>query len=84
MSATRDLGKIFSCAERQLAWPWQMYEAWVALLPKEQGGKRPIILLPMLYRLWSLIRKEAVSQWSQEKAGFWDAAVKRGHRASAQ
>ena len=35
---------------------------------------RPIALMPMIYRLWTKIRKPELSEWERLAAGEWDAA----------
>ena len=43
---------------------------------KPNGGIRPIALMPMLYRLWTKIRKVNIGQWESVHGGPWDAALK--------
>ena len=43
---------------------------------KPTGGPRPIALMPMLYRLYTKIRRPYIIQWEQAHAGPWDAAIK--------
>eukprot|EP00973_Karenia_brevis_P066201 9200998-Karenia_brevis.AAC.1 len=42
---------------------------------KPQGGTRPIALMPMLYRVWSKVRKPYIQKWERAIAGPCDAAV---------
>eukprot|EP00973_Karenia_brevis_P080386 11152854-Karenia_brevis.AAC.1 len=42
---------------------------------RPQGGTRPIALMPMLYRIWTKIRKPYIQKWERANAGPWDAAV---------
>eukprot|EP00973_Karenia_brevis_P018707 2565158-Karenia_brevis.AAC.1 len=42
---------------------------------KPQGGARPIALMPMLYRIWTKIRKPYIQMWERANAAPWDAAV---------
>eukprot|EP00959_Pyramimonas_sp_CCMP1952_P258747 5408877-Pyramimonas_sp.AAC.1 len=45
--------------------------------PKPTGeGDRPITRTQSLYRVWSRLRKDPISQWEKSRAGFWGAAVK--------
>ena len=30
----------------------------------------------MIYRIWGATRRNLVAEWSEEKAGFWDDAIK--------
>ena len=44
---------------------------------KPGGGSRPIALMPMIYRLWTKIRRPYMRQWEREQYhGPWDAAVR--------
>ena len=43
---------------------------------KPTGGSRPIALMPMLYRLYTKIRRPQIIQWELAHQGPWDAAVK--------
>ena len=47
----------------------------VVLTGKPAGGTRPIALMPMLYRLWTKIRKSELDHWCSIEKGPWDAAV---------
>eukprot|EP00973_Karenia_brevis_P054380 7555251-Karenia_brevis.AAC.1 len=42
---------------------------------KPQGGPRPIELMPILYRIWTKVRKPYIQEWERANAGPWDAAV---------
>eukprot|EP00973_Karenia_brevis_P049461 6862447-Karenia_brevis.AAC.1 len=42
---------------------------------KPQGGTRPIALMPMLYMIWTKIKKPYIQRWERGNAGPWDAAV---------
>ena len=37
----------------------------IALLPKSDGGFRPIGLMPFLVRIWTRARKEVTMQWEK-------------------
>ena len=37
------------------------------------GGTRPFALMPMLYRLWSKIRRPYLTEWERAHQGPWDA-----------
>lgn len=45
------------------AWPTPVGVCIVVLLPKADGGFRPIGLLPWMVRVWTRSRREAVSRW---------------------
>eukprot|EP00973_Karenia_brevis_P069537 9668666-Karenia_brevis.AAC.1 len=38
-------------------------------------GTRPIAFMPMLYRIWTKIKKPYIQKWERANAGPWDAAV---------
>ena len=56
--------------------PIQTLLTIIALLDKPDGGKRPIGLLQFIYRLWSATRRNLVTTWVDQRAGFWDDAIK--------
>ena len=62
-----DLTRVFECIEQQhMDWPEAMSAAWIAAIPKtrrEAGDIRPIAILPVLHRLWSSVRGQAMRQW---------------------
>ena len=44
-------------------WPGNVRHTIIALIPKNDGGRRPIGLLPALVRLWEKIRRPVVATW---------------------
>eukprot|EP00959_Pyramimonas_sp_CCMP1952_P254784 5321543-Pyramimonas_sp.AAC.1 len=63
--------------ERTCAWPEQIHLNGVGMNPRPTGeGDRPIPRTHGLYRTWSRLRKEVVTTWEKQKAGFWDAAAR--------
>ena len=44
--------------------------------PAPAIGARPIALMPMLYRLWTKIRKDHIAQWDNDHREPFDAAVR--------
>ena len=46
------------------------------MLPKPTSGERPIALLPILVRVWDRCSRCHMQEWCEQKAGFWDSAVK--------
>ena len=62
--------------EKHMVWPKQSLSNLIVLMGKNNGGVRPIALMPMLYRLWSKIRRPQVREWEDKTAGPWDAAVR--------
>ena len=63
----------------------------IALLPKPEGGFRPIGLLPLLPRLWMRVRRSVATEWEAsmhkpylyagKRMGSTVAAWKQGFRA---
>ena len=47
----------------------------IVLMGKPQGGSRPIVLMPMIYRIWAKIGKPYIDMWCKDNQGPWDAAV---------
>ena len=45
------LATLLWCLERRGIWPWQISEIIVAQIPKGDGGRRPIGLLPALVKV---------------------------------
>ena len=53
------LVRILVDCEKDGAWPEEVALVLIALLPKTDGGFRPIGLVPFLPRLWMRTRREA-------------------------
>ena len=70
------MAELLNRVEAGMAWPRHIVHNIIVLMGKPQGGTRPIALMPMLYRIWTKIRKPYIEQWEQQHAGPWDAAVK--------
>ena len=62
--------------EARVAWPWQLLVMIVGTLAKPAGGERGVALIPWVMRAWGQLRKPLGSQWCDERAGFWDEAVR--------
>ena len=52
--------------------PVQFLYAWIALIPKPQGGLRPIALLSMCYRWLLKMFRPEMAIWDQQEAPPWD------------
>ncbi|CAE8616817.1 unnamed protein product, partial [Polarella glacialis] len=74
--AHADLLQLLNASEAALNWPSQVVNNLIAMVPKPQGGERPITLTSALYRLWSRMRKFIMSSWEEEHHGFWDTAIR--------
>ena len=60
------LVRILVVAERLGLWPVLVGIVIICLLPKPDGGRRPIGLLPSIVRLWMRIRLDVARVWQQE------------------
>ena len=68
------LAKFLMLLESGGYWPGQL-EALVCLIPKSDGGRRPIGLLPALIRIWERSRRPIVQSWrtTVERSYNWAA-----------
>ena len=61
------LATMLQICERQGRWPRALSVGTVALLPKagsnDPAEMRPIVLLPMVYRIWAAARQPLVRRW---------------------
>eukprot|EP00971_Amphidinium_carterae_P269214 5340738-Amphidinium_carterae.2 len=68
-AAVIDLAQFLKNVELTGVWPEQLREMLYLQLPKdgarEAGQRRPIALLPQVYRLWRAACKQDVKQWRQ-------------------
>jgi len=58
--------------ERVGMWPEAVQHAMLHLIPKREGGKRPIGLVDGLCRLWELARRIEVRRWRAEHSRDYD------------
>ena len=75
--AVAGVAALLRTVERTGSWPSGLARAEVVLLPKGDGDvvvaplqRRPITLLPVVYRLWARLRQGAVAAWRRQ----WDPA----------
>ena len=61
--AIRALCRLLMAIELYGSWPALVRMVLVILLPKPDGGRRPIGLLPTLVRVWMRIRGPVVGKW---------------------
>eukprot|EP00971_Amphidinium_carterae_P061465 1216714-Amphidinium_carterae.2 len=63
----RELEVFYHLCDQQGRWPDQLRELLYLQLPKEgameAGQRRPIALLPMIYRLWAAWQKQRIQDW---------------------
>ena len=67
---------LFNHIEQHGVWPGHIYYNIILLMGKPAGGSRPIALMPMLYRLYTKIRRPYIIKWELAHQGPWDVAVK--------
>ena len=69
---------LFLC-ECQGKWPLAVALVVIVLLPKPDGGRRPIGLLPSLPRIWMRIRRTVAEEWeSLNKRSYLYAGAGKG------
>ena len=54
----------------------QLLLVLIGIIPKSDGGERPIAVTAMLYRVCMRLSKSSCDRWDRDAAGHWDAAVK--------
>ena len=76
--ALASLACVLNMVEACCAWPQHILTNTIVLMGKPQpiGGCRPIALMPMVYRIWTKVRKPWIQEWDALNSGPWDAAVK--------
>ena len=62
--------------ERLGLWPEQIDQILIALIPKPDGGRRPVGLLPTLVRMWEKSRRPIVQEWRQKVKRKYNWAAK--------
>ena len=62
---------IFVLVEDGGRWPALALGTLIHLLPKPEGGRRPIGVLCGAVRLWGKIRKELSAEWETENDRSW-------------
>ena len=64
-SMLAELGRILGLAEREGSWQDAVGLVITALIPKTDGGRRPIGLLPAIVRVWARIRAVSTKEWER-------------------
>ena len=67
--------------EREGRWPQQLCHSELRLIPKREGGTRPIGLVDGLCRLWERVRRPITQRWRAERATIYDFSSK-GRKSS--
>ena len=75
-AAKEEIVSLFNSILRSGTWPWQWLHVLIALLPKPQGGERPIGLLPFFMRLFFRMQRDETRSWAEGAQGEWDTAVR--------
>ena len=65
-AALEALCRILTHAEETSQWPKVVGATMVVLIPKTDGGRRPIGLLPMAIRWWMRARLRVAQKWQME------------------
>ena len=61
--------------EGSLYWPEQASWQFYFLIPKTEGGLRPIGIMASLVRVWEQLRKPVMAKWLAEQGRSYDWAV---------
>ena len=77
-SATELLIHIFHAGESLGTFSSTCFQVFIALLPKLDGGKRPIGLYQTLFRVWVAARRPLISQWENNVVGREAFAASKG------
>ena len=59
----RALARLLTLIERNGSWPHLMHLVQIILLPKPDGGRRPIGLFPSIVRIWMRARVGCANSW---------------------
>ena len=82
-AALQLIADLLHIVENTGRWPVALEEAIVAMLTKggtaEPDDRRPIVLLPLLYRLWASLRAQELQAWLREHD-----VLQSGQAASAE
>ena len=62
--------------ESQGSWPEAVGTALIHLIPKPDGGRRPVGVLPTIVRVWERVRKPIVQTWLEDNARSYDWATR--------
>jgi len=80
------LCSIFMAAELLGCWPKRLWLVLIVLLPKADGGRRPIGLFPSLIRIWGRARAVVARSWeaAQARPYLFGGECKGAQRAAWQ
>ena len=78
------LAKILTAVEKQGDWPDALKLVLTVLIPKSDGGLRPIGLFPTIVRLWMRFRRPTTKQWRNDnKREYRYGGAGRGEQRAA-
>eukprot|EP00971_Amphidinium_carterae_P331209 6464641-Amphidinium_carterae.1 len=81
-TSCHDLARFLKVVEQVGRWPLAIREMLYLQLPKEgardAGERRPIALLPQVYRLWCALCRRDVREWRARCTGRGEVPVGRG------
>jgi len=84
--ALRGLCAILMAAELLGKWPRIAMMVLIVLLPKPDGGRRPIGLFPVIIRVWARARAQVARRWEAEngRAGLYGGPSMGAQKAAWQ
>ena len=68
--STSEIDSMFEIFEASATWPEAEQEVITTLIPKEDGGLRPIALFRTAYRVYAKYRSGEVKTWAQHHSGY--------------
>ena len=76
--------RLLTACERIGRWPKAVAMVVIALLPKPDGGRRPIGLFPWLPRVWMKVRRDVACEWERlHERPYLYAGVGKGANVAA-
>ena len=78
----RTIADFLNLTEQAGTWPDAVATALIHLIPKNDGGRRPIGVLPTIVRMWETARKPLVQRWARDSSRHYDWAT-QGRSAEA-
>ena len=61
--ALEELAAVLNAIEQHVAWPARVLYNLIVLMGKPGVGTRPIALMPVIYRIWTKVRKPYLMEW---------------------
>ena len=78
------LADLSNKCEEEGSWPTRWQLVVIALIPKSDGGRRPIGLFPAVIRVWMRARSAALREWESkhDRSSIYGSAGKAAKRAT--